>query len=237
LVKLLEIQSEVMGKLCILIAFLIGCTSAYSELLSRYKSPWQIIKIPAGLAYLFINGIASVIAYILVHKFKIADGNIVFQTVIAGTSALIILRSSIANIKVGEKTTDVGIAAILQVFLNAADRSFDQIRSDNELSKVSKLMENVDFEKAKLALPITCFNSMRNVPQDEQKQVSSDVEKLSKENLDNNTKAINLGILLAKSTELKLLEKAVSTLNASIINDGNKRTSSQQLEEILNKLK
>ncbi|MDB5024308.1 MAG: hypothetical protein JWP78_2063 [Mucilaginibacter sp.] len=217
--------------------FVLGCLVAIAELLSRYKNFSQIIKVFASWVYLAINGLASVLAYYLVLQFNIATGHSVFQIFIAGTSALAILRSSIANIKVGDKQADIGFSAILQVYLNAADRAFDQHRSDNELTEVEIIMEKVDFEKAKLALPTICFTIMKNVPQEEQLRVSTEVNKLSKGSLlDNKTKSLNLGIILSSMTGLKLLKKAVMVLEESIsINGG--PTPVERLDEILNKLK
>lgn len=217
-------------------AFLVGCLAAIAELLSRYKNFSQILTINASRVYLLINGIASVLAYVIVLQFNIAKGHAIFQILIAGSSALLILRSSVANIKIGEKNAEIGIASILQVFLNAADRSFDQKRSDDELTVVERVMANVDFEKAKLALPTTCFTVLKNVPQEEQVRISSDVNKLSTGNLDSKTKSLNLGIILSGTTGLDLLEKAVTVLGDSIKVDGGKPTPTEQLDEILNNL-
>jgi hypothetical protein len=213
-----------------LIAFFIGCLAALAELLSRYKNFRQICSIRASQIYLLINGIASLLAYIFVVQFNIGQEGIL-RVILAGTASLVILRSSFANIKVGEKKVEAGIGAILQVFLNAADRSFDQKRSDHELSVIESVMEDVNFEKAKLALPITCFTIMKNVSQEEQDRVSADVKKLSGSNLDNKTKCINLGILLANITGLELLQKSVQVLSNSISNSG-----AESPEEKLNRI-
>jgi hypothetical protein len=226
-----------METLLYFISFLIGCMAATAELLSRYKKIRQIVAVPASWVYLAINGVASCCGYYIVAKYEIAKDNPVFQVLIAGTSALVILRSSVASIKIGDKQTDIGVASILQVFLNTADRAFDQTRSESELSEVEKIMSGIDFEKAKLALPTTCFTIMKNVPEAEQKLISEEVNNLSKANLDDATKSLNLGIILTGMTDLRLLKKAVAVLQKSIQIDNQHKTKSQLLEEALINLK
>jgi hypothetical protein len=217
-----------------LIAFIIGSLTALAELLSRYKNFSQIWKIKASRIYLVINGVAAILAYLFIVEFDIAKNLGIFRVLLAGTSSLFILRSSFANIKVGDKTIEIGAGAILQVFLNTADRSFDQTRSNKELSVVKEVMKNVDFDKAKLALPTTCFNIMKNVSKEEQDRVSSDVKKLSDSDLDNHTKSVNLGILLSKITNLILLESAVESLSDSIVLEGGSLTPKEKLNQLIN---
>lgn len=217
------------------IAFLIGLLAALAELLSRYKNFKQICIVGASLVYLTLNGIGALLAYIFAVQFNIGPAGII-RVILAGTSSLLILRSSFANIKVGDKKMDAGLGAILQVFLNTADRSFDQRRSDNELTVIEEVMKNVVFEKAKLSLPITCFTIMKNVSQEEQDRISADVKKLASGNLDNKTKSINLGILLANVTGLNLLKKAVQVLSSSISQDSIEPSPEEKLDQIMDKL-
>jgi len=218
-----------------IIAFVIGCLAALAELLSRYRNFRQICSIRASRVYLLINGFAAIFAYAFVVQFNIGQSGLL-RVILAGTSSLVILRSSFASIKVGNKNIEAGIGAILQVFLSSADRSFDQRRSNEELSAIENVMKTVNFDKAKLALPTTCFTIMKNVSQDEQDRISADVKKLSSSNLDNNTKSINLGILLTNVTGLPLLEKAVQVLIGSIQGEGNTPSPEDKLNQIIDKL-
>jgi hypothetical protein len=218
------------------LAFLIGGLAAIAELLSRYKSLSRILSVGASWVYLIINGFASIMAFVIVVQFDIAKDHAIFQILIAGSSAMIILRSSVANIKIGDKNAEIGIAAILQVFLHTADRAFDQKRSDYELGEIKEIMDGVNFDRAKLDLPTTCFTVMKNVPEDEQKRISKEVSKLSSGDLDSKTKSLNLGIILAGMTGIPLLKKVVAVHKPAIMIEGGDVTPSEKLDEILNKL-
>jgi hypothetical protein len=224
----------------LLIALFIGVIAAFAELLSRYKTIAPILCSWPSNLYLLINSISSGIAYYFIVRFNVIE-NEVWRVVLAGTSSIVILRSSFANIKVGDKNIDAGIGAIVQVFLNYADRSFDQIRAENDLIEIKKIMSEVDFDKAKLALPVTCFIIMKNISIEEQDKISRDVKVLTDHNLDNLTKSINLGIILAGVTKTKLLAKAVESLEESIkynpVDSGVVNQSiTEQLDSIINSM-
>lgn len=225
-----------MEYLYVFLALLIGCLAAFAELLSRYHDPLKILKLNASRIYILINGFTSIVAYFFLLEFGILKENAIGRIVLAGTSALVILRSSLANIKVGEKNIDAGPAVILQVFLNWADRAFDQKRSKTELSSIKQVMEKVDFDKAKLAIPTTCFTIMKNLSQEEQDSISAEVEKLSKSDLDNQTKSLTLGIILSHITGLDLLERAVNVLEDSIAFNGDRKSDLDKLNELLERL-
>jgi hypothetical protein len=198
------------------IAFLLGCLTAFAELLSRYNQLRQIMTLKPSLIYLLINGITSGLAYIFLVEMEMLNENVIGRVFLAGSSAMIILRSSLASIKVGDRNIEAGGAAILQVFLNSADRAFDRMRSQSEIEQIERVMKDVSFEKAKLALPMTCFTIMKNVSQDEQDLISGEVKKLEEVAFDNHTKAINLGTVLMNVTGIDLLEKSVKVLGKSI---------------------
>jgi len=221
----------------VLLAFLIGFAAAFAELLSRYSDPKKIFSTYPSWVYLFINAGTSALVYYLLVEFKWLEGtNESMRVLAAGTSAMAILRSSFASIKIGGKQVEAGLASILQVFLNWADRAFDQYRSSSNLTEVKRIMTNVDFKKAMTALPTTCFNSMKSVPDDEQKRVGTDLVALSEnDDLDDTTKAINLGSILADVTGLQLLDKAKSTLFDSIKKDENDQGQETDRKELLRK--
>lgn len=217
-----------------LLATGLGFLAAFAELLSRYQDPKQILTTGSSITYMLINGIASFLAYWFIDKQGYTD-NEISKVVIAGTSALVLLRSSLASIKVGEKQVEAGFSSILQVFLTWADRSFDQKKARADLPDVKPVMKGIDFEKAKLALPTTCFKIMKNVTQEEQDKIASEVAILTQSPLDNNVKCINLGILLMELTGAELLSQAIDVLGDSI--RGEKEDDMSKLDALLKKIK
>ena len=218
------------------IAALIGCMAAFAELLSRYQDPKQILTTGSSLVYMLINGFASFLTYWFLRDKDILGDNEISRVFIAGTSALVLLRSYFASIKIGDKKVEAGFASILQVFLNWADRSFDQKKAQADLPEVNPIMKGIDFEKAKLALPTTCFKIMKNVTKEEQDKIASEVAILTQSDLDNNVKCITLGILLIELTGKDLLQQAAIALGDSI-KGAPEESQENKLNDLLKRLK
>lgn len=196
-----------------LLAFLIGCIAAFAELLSRYSEGFKILKFKESYIYLSINGFASIFAYWLLRNYNMDLGlfmhNEVGKVIIAGLSSMVILRSSFASIKNGDKTFEAGFAPVLQIFLNTADRTFDQSRSQNTIQEVGRIMKGVDFDGAHKSLPLSCFSAMQNLSEEEQKTIAKEIKLISDENDTTENKALILGMILARYTGTTLLEAIV----------------------------
>lgn len=228
-----------------IIVFLIGCLTALAELISRYDRIVQIFKFGSSWLYFFINGFSGVLAYWFITEYNLDFGgltnNEIGKILLAGTSSMIILRSSFANIRYGNKNIEAGFAAITQVFLNAADRSFDRKRSIDDYNKIKEIMEDINFKSAKIDLPITCLSIMKNVPIEEQTLLGEQVSKLSEDSQSNKAKSINLGILIARTTGIKLLQTVVESLKDRIsvqseaVNVSSKKL--KKIDEMLTRLK
>jgi hypothetical protein len=222
-----------------IIVFLCGCTTALAELISRYDRSTQILKYKACYFYLLINGIASIFAYWFITEYKLDLGflskNEIGRIILASTSSMVILRSSVASLKIGNKNIEAGLASITQVFLHAADRSYDRERSNDDYKKIETIMQNIDFNKAKIDLPLTCLCMMKNVPIEEQKLLGDEVSMLEKDSRSNKAKSINLGVIISKTTGFELLNNIVNSFKETISINSDTDAESQK-EKTINSL-
>lgn len=196
----------------------LGLFLALSELLSRYRNVRLIFQSGSAWTYMLINGFTSCISYYFIYHNKLTFGDFtkteVGTVLFAGFSAMFVLRSSFFSYydKDSGKTVSIGLAAILEIFLDTAERSFDQEQSVCILKVVKNIMKDVDFAKASLDLTATCLNLMQNVSTDEQKQLSESLKSVSEKGITSNeTKSLNLGILLSRITGVTLLAQAVES--------------------------
>ena len=205
------------------LAFLLGCVSAFAELLSRYTDGFKILKFKESYFYLAINGSASLLAYSFMINFEINLGLLtnseIGKVIASGLFSMIILRSSLASIKIDDKIWEAGLAPILQIFLNTVDRAFDQSRSKMTIKEVGRIMKDVDFKVAHTALPLLCFSAMQNLSTEEQQKAAEDINVIADENYSGEIKSLNLGIILSKYTGLSLLEAMVFEFNHAITTD------------------
>jgi len=226
-----------------LIAFLIGCIAALAELLSRYDRIGQIFTFLSSWVYFLINGFAAILAYWFISEYKLDFGILtkseIGKIIVSGTSSMIILRSSFASIKSGNQNIEAGLASITHVFLKNADRTFDRNRSIVDYKEIHEIMQKVDFNKAKLDLPLMCLGMMKNVTLEEQQLLANDIIKLSQNSYSEKAKSINLGVLVSATTGLKLLKEVISS-NKDIFAkevDGAESEKTLKINELLNKFK
>ena len=199
----------------LLISGFLGAFLALSELLSRYRNLRSILCSASAWMYMIINIVASFFCYYLASEYQdkvTFFSNPLIRVLLSGFSAMVILRSSFYSYhdKDSNKTINIGIAAILQTFLDVSERSFDQEQSISTITKVTEIMKEVDFNKASSELTTTCLNLMHNVSSEEQKRLSDSIKTLADSTeFSNEAKSINLGIILSKITGSELLKQAV----------------------------
>jgi hypothetical protein len=226
-----------------IITFLVGCVAALAELLSRYDRIGQIFSFFSSWIYFLINGFAAILAYWFITEYNLDFGALteteIGKIIVSGTSSMVILRSSFASIKNGNQSIEAGFAAITNVFLKNADRTFDRKRSIDDYKEIHDIMKDIDFNKAKLDLPLICLGMMKNVTLEEQQVLANDILKLSHESYSPKAKAINLGVLVSATTGLKLLEEVINSNKDIFANvaDGAENEKALKINELLNKLK
>ena len=210
-----------------LIVFVIGFAYSFIELLSKYKDGSHIFQVSAGWIYMLLNGVISATAYYILNQWniKVDEQNISEATkmIIAGVSAMVIIRSSIFSIKIVNSEIKKEVTPFIQVLLDWVNKKFDQKRAGLRLKEVKEIMKNVDFEKAELILPDLCITHMKTITYDDQKIIGAKVEEIKKLiNLENSkidanfVKTLKLGMLLADTAGIGILKDAVEVLKNDI---------------------
>jgi hypothetical protein len=219
-----------------LIACIVGMITAFAELLTRYNYDYRSIATSKiSWVYMLLNGFAGIGAFYMIKEFNILNTKEWVKGIVAGTSAMLILRSSFVTIKgSGERQIDIGLAAILQIFLQAASRSFSQERAIDRLGKLD-FMKAVDFEKAKIILPSLVLNIMKDLGDEEKQKIIDRIQDVSKSTDPNEAKSVVLGIILADLTDINLLKAAVEQVYSSIKFEGTEKQP-EPLDEVLTKL-
>ena len=97
-------------------------------------------------------------------------------------------------------------------------------------------MNNIDFTKSKVDLPLICLGMMRNVSLEEQQLLANDIIKLTEKAESDKTKSINLGVLISNITGIKLLDKVVKS-NSDIFSYSNEEAdeTNKKIEDLLRK--
>lgn len=124
--------------------FLIGGMVGAAELLSRYRdNPRDAAGSAPGIIYMICNGIAAILALFLLRHFdfpgfKNPTDSLPAQALIAGTGAMVIIRSKLFTIR-QPNGSDVafGPAFVLDTFLSTINREVDRRRMPLRNRKVA----------------------------------------------------------------------------------------------------
>lgn len=207
-----------MSLISIVCTGLIGLFVGLSELINRYKSFTHIFENIYSWIYMLINCGAAILAYVIIKKYQLNLGSFgskeIGVVIIAGIGAMAFLRSSLFTYKDSAgKVMEIGPAALLTVFLRAAERQFDQLLAKKNITQVAKIMAGVNFLSASKDLPLIILSTMRVLNDEEQKELSDEIVNLVNDtNTANEIKNIAMGCILIKYTNEKLLKEAVLTL-------------------------
>ena len=196
---------------------LLGGVVGASELLSRYKDdPWAAVRSWPARFYIAINGAASVGALGLIHANGWFGPNRWTQILMAGVSAMAFFRTSLFVVRAGDRDVAVGPSGFLQIYLAAADRAVDRHRAAARSDGVVAAMKDVDYAKAKDALPSYCLALMQNVSNEDQQELDRALKDLEAGPEEPDVKALLLGIELINVVGVDVLTTAVKSLGDEI---------------------
>lgn len=208
-----------------IIVFLFGLIIGFAELLNRYKSIKKIVTNLHGVSYLILNGLVSIIGLMIINEYELLGNTAdnLTKMLVAGFSSMTILRSGFINLKINQKDVSVGLDAVLQIFLNSAETSFDKDISKEELPRIYSIMKGIDFEEAKIALPNICYLQLNTFSNDKWESLGLQIGNLerNKDIKNSEMKSFHLGLLLYNEIGIDYLSAAVNVFND--ISETNKR--------------
>lgn len=218
-------------RLDFLVVALIGVLVGGAEIVARYRDAPNaaLTSLPAWL-YMLVNAIAAVIALALTRLFEwtfIADAGTTpeqtrwIQVLAAGFGAMLILRSSFfVSSGIGDSDDEFhfGPSSVLRVVLDATDRAIDRKQARRRDDVVKRVLSEVDFEKAHLALPTYVLALLQGMSEPEQLLVGNELGLLKTKlaEADNGIKSRVLGLKIMDFAGPDVLEDAVKSLGSLI---------------------
>ena len=207
-------------------AMAIGGGVGAVEIMGRYRhAPVRAAFSWSGYIYILVNVLASWIAFYLMGVFDafpvangatqdIVDRRTVELTLAAGFGALVVLRSSLFKLRVGDTDVGIGPAAVLDTLLLIADRGVDRREAVSRAQDVSALVAHVkDYRVIANMLMKYSLALMQNVDEKTSKDLGDAIGKiLSDPDIPDAIKmdivALRLGVVVGPD----VLEAAVDAL-------------------------
>jgi hypothetical protein len=210
-----------------LVVIAMGAAVGLAELVSRYRdAPGRsVLKLPAFL-YVGVNAGAAAAALALIRLFgwtfnigAEGDERVRWtQVLLAGLGSMALFRSSLFVVRAGGQDIGVGFSSFLAIVLSAADREVDRVRAQARAKAVDRIMRDVSFDKAADALTTHCLALMQNLSEEDQRAVARQVAELKTSSMDEDVKALSLGLLLMNVVGEHVLAAAVGSLALKIKN-------------------
>ncbi|MEV5571235.1 hypothetical protein AB0L06_14390 [Spirillospora sp. NPDC052269] len=210
-----------------LITVALACLVGVAELVSRYRDrPITLVRVPSTWAYVLINGAAGAGSLLLLRTFHWDFGVTsprmlgAAQVLAASLGSMMIFRSAVFTVRVGDEDVAVGPSTLLTSLLAAADRGVDRVQARSRAQDVGRIMEGVSFPRARLALPTYCLGLLQNVPAEDQADLRTAVDALAGSDMSDGQKTLNLGLLLMNVAGPDVLDAAVRSLRKEIVDEG-----------------
>ena len=198
----------------------------FAELLSRHRDdPKRLLTADPTVIYVTVNVIAGIAALALVKEFEVYGNagtpkphRLVYEALLASFGAIAFFRTSFFTARIGNADIGIGPSTLLKSLLDASDLMVDREQALGRADQVREVMKDIDFDKAKVALPVLCFSLVQGVTEEQQKLVAEQVRKLVDDvSMEPSVKATILGVYLIRQVGAPVLERAVTVLKDRIV--------------------
>jgi hypothetical protein len=195
----------------------------FAELTQRYRDdPVRLFAADPTIIYVCVNVAAAVAALALIKEFNVFDTSQphheVYEVLLASFGSIAFFRSSLFTARVGDQDVDVGPATLLKSLLETSDRMINRSQARDRADDAASIMQQVDFNKAKAALPAFCFTVVESITQNDQTSIGESINKLvATPDVTDDQRSIILGIYLMRVVGPMVLARAVTALGDTII--------------------
>ncbi len=205
-----------------LVVSLLGALVGFIEVIGRYRdAPFRVANSKPAFFYILINMLAAVIALLLVRLFgwtftPRTEPEIVrwVQVMVAGSGAMILFRSSLFILNIGDQNFLIGPSTILQALLEVVDSEIDRQRGKIRADFVKNVMKGITWSQAKDGLPEICIDLMQNLSEDSRKAILDSVKLLKDPTLtiSEQAKLLTLGLTLLNFVGEDVVSAAIGSL-------------------------
>ncbi len=165
-----------------LVSVVLGALVGAVEVFQRYRAePFLALLNRWGGAYVAFNAVVAAAAFwvaVEAEALNSSSGTLTLLrwAAVAGFGSAALLRAKLLNIKLSDgKEVALGPEIVVQTFLAILDRELDRYRARRRFDTVRKLLLGVDFERAKLRLPLQVFQAMQTVTEEETQRLMNGV--------------------------------------------------------------
>ena len=182
------------------IAFMLGMATAFAEIIGKFRDePLKAFRTPQALAYHTLNGCISVFAFYILKISGVSmatDMDKLKAILLAGLGSMLVMRSRLFNVKVGEEEMAFGPDQIIKIYFRFMENAIDRVRAKSRMDLVRNLMNNINFS-AVLDHTRVMLDSSQTISVEKRQKLEGELNKISTETPnDMQNKSYKLGFLL-----------------------------------------
>ena len=200
------------------LASLVGAVVGAVEILQRYRdAPFRALFSGWGIGYMLLNAAVSYgtfwVLYHWVGTPPSAAGehndplHLLIVAAGAGFGGTTLIRARLATIRLpGGQEVGIGPAIVIETLLAEVVRQLDRQLGVERCRTVHRLMNGIDFDRAKKRLPKELFLALHSVPAEEAARLSKRIDEIDRmDHLSSQAKSCELGYYLLDLVGEKLL--------------------------------
>lgn len=199
-VLLAFVVSAETGGVSYFIAFMLGMATAFAEVIGKFRDePLKAFRTPQALAYHTLNGCISVFAFYVLKISGIPLTNDIDKLkaiLLAGLGSMLIMRSRLFNLKVGDEEMAFGPDQIIKIYFRFMENAIDRVRAKSRMDLVRSLMNNINFN-AVYDITRVMLDSSQTILKEKREKLEEELKKIrAKGPSDMQNKSYKLGFLL-----------------------------------------
>jgi hypothetical protein len=192
-----------------------------SELVERFRDePLRALRTRPALLYVVLNGVAAVVALLLIRAFDFTFGTDangrplrLTQAIAAGFGAVVFLRSAVFVVSQQDESDKAyGPGLLFERFLRAAVERIDRVRAIARDKEIDRAMKDLSFEEAVEALPPLVVGFLPNAADEARRKLEQAVDDLRASDLRSEVKLRLLGHAVLFFGGSGVLKKATEDL-------------------------
>lgn len=180
-------------------AFSLGMLAAAAEIIQKFRGePLDAVGTWEAFSYHIFNGLLSVMALFILIAFKggvPADSlSKISYVVTAGLGSILIMRSKLFSVKVGDDEIAVGPEQIITVFLRFMENAIDRVRATSRIEFVRSTMDDLDFDTIS-DYTVTMLDAMQ-ADEKARERLGKSIFEIGEKEIDPQLKSYRLGFCL-----------------------------------------
>jgi hypothetical protein len=168
-----------LGNMAYFYVFVLGALAAFTEIIVKFSDePIKTFKTQEALFYHVVNGLIAMFALYVLILSGAPAGNPLERmkiVVVAGLGSVLIMRSKLFDLKVGQQEIAFGPEQFVRVFLKFMENAIDRVRAQARVEFVKQVLDNIDSEKVQ-AYCLAMLDAAQALEDDKRKELQDKIK-------------------------------------------------------------